>query len=112
MDSQLLASHIMSDKPAFVARKFQDAQKLAAKGYVCPLDTFQVDQKLCEHAKSQHGQQLGLADVVDEEKARKQLWRETIAKAYVDITFVSTIAGHSSVDVGILPMNLVDNPSI
>jgi hypothetical protein len=104
----------MSDKPAFVARKFQDAQKLAAKGYFCPLcsDTFQVDQKLWEHAKTQHGQQLGLADVADEEKARKQFRREATAKAYVDITFISSIAGHSSMVIGILPMNLVDGPSI
>jgi len=76
----------MSEKPAFVARKFQDAQKLAAKGYFCPLcsDTFHVDQKLWEHAKKQHGQQLGLVDVADDENTRKQFRREAIAKAYVD----------------------------
>jgi hypothetical protein len=76
----------MSEKPAFVARKFQDAQKLAAKGLYCPLcsDTFHADQKLWDHAKSQHGQELSLADLPDEEKARKQFRREAIAKTYVD----------------------------
>lgn len=75
----------MSENPTFVARKFQDAQKLAAKGYSCPLcsDTFHADQKLWEHAKTQHWQQLDL-DVADEENARKRFWRDVIADAYVN----------------------------
>ena len=77
----------MSDKPAFVARKFQDAQRLAAKGYSCPLcsDTFHADLKLWEHAKTCHPQELGPADPADDEKARKRFRREAIEKAYVVI---------------------------
>lgn len=76
----------MGDKPAFVARKFQDAQKLAARGYSCPLcpDTFHADVKLWEHAKSTHQQELGLAGMTNEENARKSFRREAMEKAYVN----------------------------
>lgn len=75
----------MSDKPAFLARKFQDAQKLAAKGLSCPLcsDTFHADLGLWEHAKIQHFQELDLGNADDEEKARQRFRREAIEKAYV-----------------------------
>lgn len=76
------------DKPAFVARKFQDAQKLAAKGYSCPLcsDTFPADPKLWQHAKVRHYEELGLGDMADEEGTRKRFRREAIEKAYVSNT--------------------------
>ena len=76
----------MGDKPTFVARKFQDAQKLAAKGLSCPLcpDTFYADLKLWEHAKRRHQQELGLVDGTDEEKARKRFRHEAAEKAYVE----------------------------
>lgn len=75
----------MADKPAFVARKFQDAQRLAAKGFSCPLcsDTFQAEPKLWEHAKNQHRQMLGFADPVGEAEARKRFRHEAVGKAYV-----------------------------
>lgn len=76
----------MSGNPAFVARKFQDDQKLAAKGFSCPLcsDTFDTDLRLWEHAKIQHWQELGLEEAADEEVARRRCIREAIEKAYVD----------------------------
>ncbi|KAL8823252.1 MAG: hypothetical protein Q9191_006030 [Dirinaria sp. TL-2023a] len=75
----------MADKPAFVARKFQDAQRLAAKGFSCPLcsETFQAEPKLWEHAKSQHKQTLGYAGSVGEAEARKRFRSEAVPKAYV-----------------------------
>ena len=79
----------MGDKPAFVARKFQDAQKLAAKGYSCPIcsDNFQADLKLWDHAKKQHPDELDLTKVGDEEHVRKRFRREAIEKAYVDTPY-------------------------
>ena len=75
----------MGDKPAFVARKFQDAQRLAAKGFSCPLcsDTFHAEPKLWEHAKSQHKQKLGFTDSVAEAEARRLFRHEAVGKAYV-----------------------------
>lgn len=75
----------MSDNPAFVARKFQDAQKLAAKGYSCPLcsDTFHAEPKLWEHAKRRHSQELGSKDAGTEAEVRKKLRQEAVGKAYV-----------------------------
>ena len=81
----MLASNTMSDNPAFVARKFQDAQRLAAKGYACPLcsETFHAEPKLWEHGRTRHIKELGLSDAVAEAEIRKRFRHDAVGKAYV-----------------------------
>ena len=73
------------DKPAFVARKFQDAQRLAAKGFSCPLcaETFKAEPILWAHAKAQHQQARSLASAIDEVEPRKRFRHAAVEKAYV-----------------------------
>jgi len=76
----------MDGRPLFIPRKLPDTQRLAALGYCCPLccDKFHADSKLREHAKTHHGENLGLVIGVHDENARKHFRREAIAKAYAD----------------------------
>ena len=72
------------DKPHFIARRFQDAQRLAAKGgYSCPfcIETFLAEPKLWEHAKLKHSDSLGLTDQTDETGMREGFRKAAKEKA-------------------------------
>lgn len=76
----------MTDKPHFIARKFQDAQRLGPKGYICPLcdERFQAEPKLWAHAKAQHQQDLNAAGGTDETELRNKFRHEATEKTYVN----------------------------
>lgn len=77
-------------KPHFIARKLQDAQRLAAKGLLCPHceERFQAEHKLWAHAKSQHHQALNITATSDEAEIRKQFRYEATEKTYVNTSRV------------------------
>lgn len=78
----------MTQKPAhFVTRKFQDFQKLSARGYVCPIcaEGFQDEPRLWTHAKTLHLQDLGISEGGDEAEKRRQFKSEAIERAYVTL---------------------------
>ena len=76
----------MDNKPQFIARKFQNAQRLAAKGYLlCPLcdEKFQEGKKLWAHGKIQHHQASSATDA-EEARLRKHFLQEATEKTYVN----------------------------
>ena len=80
----LLAPYHVMDKPHFIARRFQNAQRLAAKGgYSCPscMDTFQAEPKLWAHARLKHSDSLGLTDNTDETEKRERFRQAATEKA-------------------------------
>ena len=81
----------MSDsKPQFIARKFLNAQRLAAKGLSCPHceERFQAESELWAHGKSQHPQALNITATADETEIRKQFRHEATEKTYVNTSRV------------------------
>ncbi len=103
----------MSEKPVFSAR-VQGAHKLAIEGYICPLcsDTFSADGQLWGHAKTEHGQQLGLALLADDAKAREHFIHKATTKAYVGTSRLSRLPLDTQAwIITFFPMNLVDGPS-
>ena len=81
-----------TDKPHFLARKFQDLQRSTARGYICPVcsEAFQAEPKLWQHAKSLHPNSLGYTEEAQEADARKQFRQEAIDRAYAVFYFMRT----------------------
>lgn len=75
----------MSDKPHFLAGKFQDFQRLSARGFACPIcnQSYQHESKIWEHAQREHLDVLGLDSSADQTEIRKKFRIEAMERAYV-----------------------------
>ena len=75
----------MSEKPHFLARKIQNYQRQAARGYICPICSqyYPQEPKIWEHALRAHLEVLGISSSTEQNDIRKKFRNEAMERAWV-----------------------------
>lgn len=75
----------MSEKPHFLARRFQNLQRRTARGFICPICSqyYEQEPKIWEHAVRAHLEVLGISSPTEQNEIRKKFRNEAMERAYV-----------------------------